>query len=427
MGEVLAQCPSSKASNAKPVKLRESCDCCLVAKVKCGKERPLCKRCLTNGSSCIYSPSSKTGRRSHKNVAIKADSVAQQQSSISTQTSPRPVKDPYERAQSHLHRDKDVDMLDGTSTLFDDKNLPPLAMPQNIHDPLNEMAADGVIGDTKANFDVNLSASPFCPSEFLDPSISMFEPENRLNFSAAPFKASPAAGDATFNGSYSELGLQLPSPTPAELSRLAHLGSSDHMTRPSHTLSPSDLCYNEANSCDCFAACLQILQSLHSHSCRLAPAQPNRGLSFDVVLNTNKDAIGSCASLLTCLKCVSECGKGVVNMLLATVLGKVISLYRAICVLMFGSSNNMQDTAQLAFGVYKVTGMNRRLLEIEILLLDLRRVAGVLMSYTDRSSNGPLSNNDDKHVYETLKTYLEHNLRNLVQYLNAQKSSVSKS
>ena len=318
-------------------------------------------------------------------------------------------------------------MLDNTTVMLDEQGDLHGTIPSNSHDLSNDVAADGVNHDAKDDFLGDLSTFQFSPSEFLNPSMNMFEPDKGLNFLAAPFAPSPAPEYVAFDTSFPELGLQSPTTTFTRRSPSAHLGLSDHTARLSHTISPSELNRHKTNLCDCFAACVQILQSLHNHSCRLAPAQHKEGLSFDVVLNSNKDAIESCASLLACTKCVSECGKSVVNMLLATVLGKVISLYRAICLLMFGSSNSLQDTAQLAFGAYKVTGTNRQLLEIEILLLDLRKVRGVLMSYSDRFSEGCPSKDDDNHVYETLKTYLENNLRNLVQYLNAQKSNVSKS
>lgn len=44
------------------LKYRLSCDECLLAKVKCDKQKPTCERCLGLGRDCVYSPSRKTGR-----------------------------------------------------------------------------------------------------------------------------------------------------------------------------------------------------------------------------------------------------------------------------------------------------------------------------------------------------------------------------
>ncbi|PSS27677.1 hypothetical protein M430DRAFT_157044 [Amorphotheca resinae ATCC 22711] len=50
------------SSGGRTEKLRASCDTCYLAKVKCSKSRPLCKRCLVLGTNCTYSPSARLGR-----------------------------------------------------------------------------------------------------------------------------------------------------------------------------------------------------------------------------------------------------------------------------------------------------------------------------------------------------------------------------
>jgi Aflatoxin regulatory protein/Fungal Zn(2)-Cys(6) binuclear cluster domain len=47
-------------------KLRLSCDACSTAKVKCTKERPRCKKCDGNGTTCVYSTSQKFGKVPYK-------------------------------------------------------------------------------------------------------------------------------------------------------------------------------------------------------------------------------------------------------------------------------------------------------------------------------------------------------------------------
>ncbi|KAH7138697.1 hypothetical protein B0J11DRAFT_421425 [Dendryphion nanum] len=51
-----------KAVPEKKAKLRASCDACAASKVKCSKEHPLCARCASNGSQCIYGISRKHGK-----------------------------------------------------------------------------------------------------------------------------------------------------------------------------------------------------------------------------------------------------------------------------------------------------------------------------------------------------------------------------
>lgn len=113
-------------------------------------------------------------------------------------------------------------------------------------------------------------------------------------------------------------------------------------------------------------------------------------------------------------------------MMLATIFGKVMSLYRAACFLRFGPSNSMHATAQLAFGAYTVTGENRQLLEIEILLLELRKVESILAIYSERFRNTQAEKDDESSVYIALTTYLDKNLRYIVEFLQMRKGGASK-
>ena len=428
MGDTANQTRPPNIQDHKPVKLRESCDSCLIAKVKCGKERPLCKRCLTNGNSCNYSPSSKTGRRNHKNNPNKTTHAAQNGVSISTQTgSPLQPKTALNGPQPLFQSVKTTDLLNGSRNFFGDETPPYTGPPSSLPSASNVMAIDG---DPKTCLD-HLSENPFQSSDFLDPFLPIFDPEKGFDFSTAPISPSISTGQVTLGNSSpipQHNSLLQSAKTSSAFLPFARPHSTSHLDQSRRASTSGDGKKLKTTSCDCFAACVQVLQTLHNHSCLLSPHQQRGGgPSFDVVLSTNKDAIESCAAMLGCTKCVAECGKSVVIMMLATVVGKVISLYRAACFLMFGSTNSMQSTAQLAFGAYKVTGENRQLLEIEILLLDLRRVAAVLMAYSERFCNTTSSSQDDESsVYETLKSYLENNLRNVVQYLNAQKTNVSK-
>lgn len=51
----------SLSQNRQP-KLRASCNVCAESKVRCSKERPICARCMSNGSACIYGYSMKHGK-----------------------------------------------------------------------------------------------------------------------------------------------------------------------------------------------------------------------------------------------------------------------------------------------------------------------------------------------------------------------------
>lgn len=113
-------------------------------------------------------------------------------------------------------------------------------------------------------------------------------------------------------------------------------------------------------------------------------------------------------------------------MMLATIFGKVMSLYRAACFLRFGPTNSMHATAQLAFGAYTVTGENRQLLEIEIFLLELKKVESILAIYTERFRDSQGEKDDETNVYNALTSYLDKNLYYIIDYLRMRKSGSSK-
>ncbi|MCJ1391689.1 hypothetical protein MMC18_004554 [Xylographa bjoerkii] len=56
--------PPSQPHNppAENFKLRNSCDACQEAKLKCNKEKPSCRRCLCHRQPCVYSPLRRIGR-----------------------------------------------------------------------------------------------------------------------------------------------------------------------------------------------------------------------------------------------------------------------------------------------------------------------------------------------------------------------------
>ncbi|KAF2171636.1 hypothetical protein M409DRAFT_17873 [Zasmidium cellare ATCC 36951] len=54
-------------------RLKESCDACSTAKVRCTKDKPNCSRCQQKGLSCEYSFSRRAGRKTTASLVTKAD------------------------------------------------------------------------------------------------------------------------------------------------------------------------------------------------------------------------------------------------------------------------------------------------------------------------------------------------------------------
>ena len=422
---------TTTSSPPKHTKLRESCDSCLIAKVKCSKTRPLCARCLANGAPCGYSPSSRAGRK-NRNAGIKKAAAA-------NSTAP---KDTAEQPQSALP----------TSTLF----LPSYMyqIPENNMDHTGGMwgsssspaahedqrASQVVIGKglVAAKEGGGYDTADFLPTpplngDFVDSFIPLPTQNGFSEFSAATPSPegnrdqTPASPAWTINSNQYSF---LPSfQSPLDMMPLGNVHSSHPATRPAlpiqhepnQNLAPT----GSSPDCDCFAACLHALQSLHNHSWMASSSTQQGGVPFDIVLTINREAIDGCSALLGCDKCVSKIGSSITTMLLATIFGKVMSLYRATCMFRFGSSTGVQASAQLAFGAYTVTGEDRQILEIEILLLELRKVENILTLYQERFHNSQ-AEQDESSVYTALTSYLDKNLRYIVDFLQVRKGETSK-
>lgn len=432
---------------SKPVKLRESCDSCLIAKVKCSKARPLCGRCLANGAPCAYSPSSRSGKRNRNSGGITKSINTSAANTSSHGRGPDSPRNAVPPSASYLNRlmyplldEADRSLLDPntgplggtTSPLLQDTTLVPAPI---MEDSANEPHDSGVF-DT-SDF---LPTPPFHQGDFMDFMHSAPGSNPFNDFSTAP--PPPELSNDTFPISPAWTTKDTPYlrqhsfQSPLDMMPTGRSSSSRTAPRPSAPPPPAPplehingnvarTAGEDSQTCDCFAACLLVLQSLHNHSWLLSSTQQD-GPPFDIVLSINREAMESCSTMLGCAGCVSKSGRSISTMMLATIFGKVMSLYRAACFRRFGPSTSMSTTAQLAFGAYTVTGENRQLLEIEILLLELRKVESILAIYSERFRNSQAEKDDETGVYNALTAYLDKNLRIIVDFLQMRKSGTKK-
>ncbi|KAL9004647.1 MAG: hypothetical protein Q9188_002538 [Gyalolechia gomerana] len=419
----------SSAAAPKKVKLRESCDSCLAAKVKCSKTRPLCSRCLQNGSDCGYSPSSRAGRKNRDAASKKANTRESNASmSAASRSSPPsqasiPMYHLSNGVQDSRSQTANENHINSATTLVAQDERGPqasiaekqLSTAQEGHD----VTADGFLPTPPFNDDFFESFLPLSPEAAFAELASASPDSGVAQSSAVPW---------TSNGTSSTT---LPTfQSPLDMLSFGNFGHPQSRTRPSlpghpdQRPHPAEAAINERPTCDCFAACLQGLLSLHNHSWMASSVQQG-GPPFDIVLSINREAIEGCAAMLSCSKCVAKIGNGISTMLLATIFGKVMSLYRAACFFRFGGAPGMQATAQLAFGAYTVTGEDRQILEIEILLIELRKVENLLKVFQEKF-NSSHAEKDETSVYDALTSYLEKNLCYIVEYLQARKAALCK-
>lgn len=96
-GDSLSFETMSATDKPRHQRLRQSCDGCFTAKVKCSKTQPICNRCLTSGIDCHYSPSSRIGKPKSTG-GTKGESSA---------TGHRAEQSPMPNGQSHYYQTPD--------------------------------------------------------------------------------------------------------------------------------------------------------------------------------------------------------------------------------------------------------------------------------------------------------------------------------
>lgn len=173
---------------------------------------------------------------------------------------------------------------------------------------------------------------------------------------------------------------------------------------------------DERQDCeDCFALCLGALHSLHSHSWN-TPAASRGVIPFDVILTINREAVRGCQAMMNCANCSMKNGGPVSTMLLGTVFGKVMSLYRAAVQNRCRPAND----AQLALGAYTVLDEDRYILETEILLFELKKVQRIVGQFQAKCQDND-AQKDTNGVYEPQATYLATQLSYIIDFLQSQK------
>ncbi|TVY85124.1 hypothetical protein LSUE1_G000434 [Lachnellula suecica] len=164
---------------------------------------------------------------------------------------------------------------------------------------------------------------------------------------------------------------------------------------------PSNFC-QYSSGCNCFNDALQSLQGLHHHASCI-----DLGASFDVVL-----------------MCVGKTCSNTTLMLLATIIGKIVSFYRDASQRYFDFTPGplkQQQSLPLTFGSYKISGDDGRWLEMEILLREIRKVEEVFLKFQDIITVGDL----DEHgvIHTAVTTYLRQTLNVTFEVLNMRRAN----
>ena len=190
------------------------------------------------------------------------------------------------------------------------------------------------------------------------------------------------------------------------------------------------------NSCDCH---VQLLEALQVSPQLSKPARTKGGgtatIAFDIILATNKRAIGKCMTMLGCKGCF---GDSTSILLTTTLLSQTLALYHSACEVYLapgpgskastadgnragcdgGGDEEMADEPivpgplRLNIGRYELEEEDEILLKKELMLIELRKVEGLISRL--RSLIGQVDDPSESGAYETLLAWLTRHLQRTV-------------
>lgn len=431
---------------AAGIKLRESCDSCLTAKVKCNKGRPVCQRCLTNGHDCQYSPSARAGRKNRNGVSKASSSTTSRKRPASIEIPPNPSNSessPW--TPQHPHNPHGQPVLDpSNSGSANQHNAQVFANPTP---PLSreDQRSDAAVGEDKTNvpaaqiserdgLDHQMPTPPFnnpWSDPFFGPQAQSGPVSASTNFMFPGFNSTTASPRLSLRPTTGHEEWMVDDPSyaadtfsPFDMVPLTEVTSFHtdlfQRTPKSDELPALDGLANKTNptlpECDCFAGCLHALQQLHDNSWS-TPAATQGHIPFTVILDINREALKSCLNMMKCVNCSTKSGSSISTMLIATVLGKIISLYRVAV-----NSRDRSTSAEnpLVLGSYTVTGEDKYLLENEILLVEVNKVRKAITMYQATcTAHGP--DYEPSGIYDPIAMYLDNNLSQIVEFLQSQR------
>lgn len=387
----------------RPPRLRQSCDSCHLAKVKCIKPRAetVCVRCSTSGLTCAHSLSARIGKpRGTINKAKQSETL---ESSLRA----TPVTVPSVRLNKRITRINDAySQLAPTCSYLDA--------------PFLQTWSNGV-------------SNALWPEEHqfipISPSIGSATPNGITSSHADWSKIMAAAVQPPFVPLHAP-GPFSPTMSPTFLDSQILSPADEHGGLKLFTARSDD-----GIPCQCFNSNLQTLDTFHHYSRTLST--PSVITPFDVALQINKDAIARCTAMLRCPHCLRNCGpeSSITPILVvAGIMDDTLASCRAACTVYFGntpsqptfSSTGVPSTAssagtntpsavtmspgrsstssmtssstlalsssQLTLGNYLVDGEEARHLKLEILMIDVRKVERLSVQFRDVCAQLPMEN-----------------------------------
>ncbi|MCJ1382998.1 hypothetical protein MMC17_006111 [Xylographa soralifera] len=273
-------------------KLRQTCDPCRKAKVRCNRKSPICSRCLASGACCDYGVSNRGGRWKNgekMGVRVGFDTAA---AAAAESPASNPIFDSY--------------IPDASSAM--------------THFPSGNTSAD--------------SCWPHAHDH--DPDIWSYDPITIGPLT--PFRHFSTPSTPTTHSSSSSLSSIWPppslSPSCSSGDKLPQLFPSTNSSNSSNSSNNSSMAPSPdkppAMPCSCLVIMLQMLQNLHQSfpQAQSGPSSDLPSLNYAIVLDMNEDATSCCATMLRCPSCKADDSIDAF-IVLAALLRKVLSLTEA--------------------------------------------------------------------------------------------------
>ena len=357
-------------------KLRESCNACNQAKVKCDKTQPRCARCTGRGVQCVYSLSLRSGKRRADQTFLKAatnitnnSGSNQPQASLKEDATPLPgnMLSLVERAELQnlltcFSKESLLGKLDFLAHLESQSQFE--SRQSQIYGGLEPQNID----DIKFN-----QSQAWLPPSSSRSSLSTMSPFS----SVFPFSEGTDSLTADFH-------------TPNTDDSTATDSSPYHLASPAHSSYQEFSSPASFNQCQCFQLALQKLSSINQVS-------GSSTTTFDVALQQGKEAISLSASIL---RCSCRTVDNVLVIILASLLSRTLAIYQSLCtvhltrlpLLSSGEDDSRPSQARVTLGAYELDEEDQDRLKLNIVGIELQKAEEVLTIFREQlcpSNNWP--------------------------------------
>jgi hypothetical protein len=290
--------PSSSSLGANSPGLRNSCEACAAAKLRCPKEKPTCHRCAKRGIVCEYFAIKRAGRKPGSRSNINGNGSS---GSASNNVPARPPE------RTHSHQDaepRQASTVSGPMTMFD-QSLP------------NLMDVDAV---SDIDFTDGHDFDFFSPADFLPHHAESGE-SSGSSIATTDGGGSARPRDQSFSTTFSNLDIGVP-----ELFTLPSPNSTDWNTAfPDLDLSES--------SCSCLVQAVNYFTRLSQLSSTVCTTFASVDLDNDTTLRLALNVVEQNKATISAVSVILHCPNyhdGCLLALVSFIIFKMLSLYAAV-------------------------------------------------------------------------------------------------